>query len=120
LRRLAVIVGAIFGLGLAFAAGWTAAIFTDGPRQAERRFKADCELAAPVLADPAFRRLEPFDFPVNGFSLGGPVATRAEYNRLQAEMARLFGEPRVGHIVADVWVETGAEPGPAADRAGGR
>lgn len=117
MRWFVIIVAALFGLALAFAAGWTAAIFSFGPMHSAERFRADCELAAPVLADPAFRRLEPFDFPVNGFSLGGPVATRAEYNRLEVEMGRLFGEPRVGHIVSDVWVEK-AQQDVAPDRGG--
>jgi hypothetical protein len=116
-RRLLVASGVLLGLlglGLAFAAGWFAGAFTEGQRQADRRFREDCNVAAPILADPAFRRLEPFDFPVNGFSLGGPVPTQADYDRLSVEVSRVFGEPKVGHILADVWVEA-AEPGVAPD-----
>ncbi len=76
-------------------------------REAERRFVADTELAAPVLAsDPAFKWIGPTDFPVLGFCLSGPVPTRADYDRLRSEMLRLFGEARVDHVMNDVRVES--------------
>jgi hypothetical protein len=116
-RRALLIIGIVCGIGLAFGSGWFWGGFTQARREAERRYQQDCEMFAPVLtADPAFRRLLTFDFPVNGYSLGGPVATPADYDRLRREVARAFGEPRVGHILADVWVEALAEPAAAVDR----
>ena len=44
---------------------------------------------------------------MNGFCVMGPVATQDDYARLQAEVVRLLGEPRLGHVIADVWVEEG-------------
>ena len=82
-------------------------------RQAERRFQHDCELAAPALADPPSRRLLTLDFPSAGFYLDGPVATKADYDRLRAEMTRFFGEERVSHVMTNVWVEAKTETAPA-------
>src|SRR5262245_14269935 len=82
-------------------------------RESERRYRHDSELAAPTLADPAYRRLLTTDFPSAGFCISGPVMTKAAYDRLRAEMTRLFGEERVDHIMADVWVEAKTETAPA-------
>ena len=55
-------------------------------------------------------RLVTVNFPVAGICLAGPVETRDDYNRLRAEMVRLFGEPRIGHVMGDVLVEPAAAP----------
>ena len=34
-----------------------------------------------------------------------PVASRAHYDRLRAEVIRLLGEPRAGHVLQDVVIE---------------
>jgi hypothetical protein len=104
-RQTLIISGVLCSVLFAFGAGWFFGGFTQAQREVQRRYQHDCELARPLLAEPAFQRLVPFDFPVNGFCLGGPLATQADYERLRAEVTRLFGEPRVGHILADVWVE---------------
>ena len=81
-------------------------MFIQAQREAERRFAADVALATPVLsADPTFHRLVSVNFPVAGFCLSGPVPTRANYDRLRSEMKSLFGEERMGHVMADVWIE---------------
>jgi hypothetical protein len=105
--RLALIVyGALIGVCAAFYAGCEAGKWYRAHHQFERRFEKERQLASPVLAaDPAFRRLLPVNFPVLGFCLGGPVPTKADHDRLRAEMVRLFGEPRIDHRLADVWVE---------------
>ena len=113
-----VVVLIVCSMSLAFLVGLPYFRFIQAHRDADRRFRQDCELFAPVLAaDPAFQRLVPFDFPVNGYCLGGPVPTQADLDRLREHVARVFGEPRVGHILADVWVEPAAEPAAGPDPA---
>src|SRR4051794_34348922 len=93
------VVGVVCGMGLAFGVGWGWGRFTQAHREADRRFREDSERFAPVLgADPALRRLQPFDFPVTGFSLGGPVPTQSDLDRLRGHVTRVFGEARAGHI----------------------
>ena len=88
-------------------------------QESERRYEQERELVAPVLAaDPAFGRIMTVDFPVAGICLSGPVETRDDYNRLRAAMIRLFGEPRVGHVTQEVWVERATEPAAAPGRGG--
>ncbi|HVK17472.1 MAG TPA: hypothetical protein VM533_11020 [Fimbriiglobus sp.] len=105
--RLALIVfGALFAVCAAFYAGWGAGKWYGVHHEFERRFEEERQLASPVLAtDPAFRRLLPVNFPVLGFCLDGPVPTKADHDRLRAEMVRLFGEPRIEHVLSDVWIE---------------
>ena len=112
-RLLALVLVAVCIAGLA---GWLGGACAQARREAERRYAEDLELAAPALTHPAFKRLIPVDFPVRGFCLSGPVVTQADYDRLRAAMVRLFGEPRVEHVLADVWVETPVGPNIAPDR----
>ena len=113
-----VVVLIVCSMSLAFLVGLPYFRFIQAHRDADRRFRQDCELFAPVLAaDTAFQRLVPFDFPVNGYCLGGPVPNEADLDRLRGHVTRVFGEPRVGHILADVWVEPAAEPAAASSPA---
>lgn len=106
MRLQSALFGLILGLSAGLIFGWQLGGYYTIHREFEQRYLADCDLAAPVLAaDPAFRGLVPVNFPVAGFCLGGIVATRDEYDRLRKEMARLFGEPRVAHVMQDVWVK---------------
>jgi hypothetical protein len=122
MRRALITIAVIISLAAAFVAGWVGAVFYGGHEAKERRYKDDVEAVMPVLAaEPAFRRLEPFDFPVNGFCLQGSVATQADYDRLWTEVARRLGEIRVGHVMADVWIDGMSErPKPIPKQAGDR
>jgi hypothetical protein len=57
------------------------------------------------LTDPAFRDVVTLYYPILGFHLAGSVKNQEDHNRLRAEMVRLFGEPRIGHIMQDVRAE---------------
>lgn len=82
--------------------------------KSEQRFKKDSEQLTPFLdAEPAYRRLVPVNFPSAGYSLSGPVETRAEFDRLWLEVVRVFGEERASHIMTDVWIESGSKAKPA-------
>jgi len=106
------VVGTVVGAAAGLYFGWQLGQFYAVHRESERRYEADCALAAPVLAaDPGFHQVVTFNFPVAGFCLGGPVPTQDDYDRLRAAMLRLFGEPRIGHVMQDVWVERADEPG---------
>jgi hypothetical protein len=122
MRTGLIIIAVLLGLAVAFVAGWFGGGQYTHLEDKERRYEKDVEAVMPVLAaDPAFRRLEPFDFPVNGFCLQGSVATQADYDRLWAEVARLLGELRVAHVMADVWIDGVKErPSPTPKRAGTR
>lgn len=114
MRRVLLLMIFLVAVSLAGFAGWVGGGFVTARGEADRRYAEDLNLAAPVLAaNPAFQRLMPVDFPVNGFCLSGPVATQTDYDRLRAEMIRLFGEPRAGHVLADVWIEAAAKPNAA-------
>ena len=100
------LIGTLIGVCAAFYVGWHVGRWSGVHHEFERRFEKERHLASPVLAaDPAYQRLVPVNFPVLGFCLGGPVPTKADHDRLRTEMVRLFGEPRIEHILADVWVE---------------
>ena len=105
--RLALIIAVgLIGTVAGFCIGYPVGRLRMAFEEIERRYEEDCASAAPVLAaDPAFRRLKTARYPVLGFCLEGPVAKQDDYDRLRAEMARLFGEPRVAHIMNDVVVE---------------
>lgn len=104
---MAVVVGTVAG----FCAGWQFGQYYAAHREFERRYEEERQRVAPVLAaDPAFRRLITVNFPVAGICLAGPVESQEDYDRLRAVMVRLFGEPRVGHVMQDVVVERAAEP----------
>jgi hypothetical protein len=112
-------IGLLIGLGLAFGIGWFWGGYTQAHRDAERQYQQDCELFAPVLAaDPAFHRLIKVNFPVAGYCLDGSVRTQADFDRLQNEVARIFGVPRIGHVLANVWIEEAAVPAAAPGRGG--
>jgi hypothetical protein len=112
MRPIVILAAVVIGLGAAFRVGYDYGQCVAVHREFERQYDRERELVAPVLAaDPAFGRLITVNFPVAGICLGGPVATRDDYNRLRSEVLRLFGEPRVGHVMQDVWVERAAEPG---------
>jgi hypothetical protein len=119
MRQTLIVAVFVIGLCAAFKVGWEAGQFAAVHREFERRYEAERELVAPVLAaDPAFRRLVTVNFPVAGICLAGPVDNWSDYNRLRAEMLRLFGEPRIGHVMQDVVVEQAARPRAANDRGG--
>ena len=100
----------VIGQSLAFAAGWCVSGYIHVRSETERHFRRDCELAAPILAaDPAFRRVESFDFPVNGFCLGWAAAQTA-HDRLRIEVNRVFGAARAEQSMADVFIESATEP----------
>jgi hypothetical protein len=101
------VVGCLLGvLGVAACVSFPFIQFIQAKRDAERRFAVDVALATPVLsADPTFHRLIPVNFPVAGFCLSGPVPTRTDCDRLRSRMKSLFGEERMGHVMADVWIE---------------
>jgi hypothetical protein len=100
----------LVGLAIGGSVGWFAGRFVTVLKVADEQYDRDTALAWPVLSgDPAFRHLGPLNYPVGGFCLAGSVPTEADYDRLRAEMIRLFGEPRVDHILNDVRVE---EPNP--------
>jgi hypothetical protein len=122
MRKALVISAVLLGLCAAFCAGWFSGGRYTYMKVTERRYNQDVEFVMPGLAaDPAFRRLETFDFPVNGFCLQGSVATQADYDRLWAEVLRLLGESRVGHVMADVWIEGIKDrPIPTPNKAGSR
>jgi hypothetical protein len=118
-RQALVALAFVVGLCTAFQVGWEAGQYAQAHREFERRYAEDRKLVAPVLAaDPAFQRIVTVNFPVAGICLDGPVETRDDYDRLRAEMVRLFGEPRIGHVMQDVVVERAAEPAAALDRGG--
>src|SRR5690349_2774453 len=74
--------------------------------KSEHRFRNDAEQLAPFLnADHAYRELIAVKFPSLGYSLSGPVETEAAFDRLRQEVVQVFGEERVPHIMADVWIE---------------
>ncbi len=111
MRLLLVVVAVVFGIGAGFAVGWQLGQYYAVHREFEQRYAAERSLVAPVLAaDPAFRQITTVNFPVAGICLGGPLETRDDYERLRAAMLRLFGEPRIGHVMQDVWVGRAAEP----------
>jgi hypothetical protein len=118
--RLAFLVGGLLiGLVIGSYAGYQYGQFHALHRDFERRYEEDRGLVAPLLAaDPAFRRIVTENFPVAGICLAGPVESQEDLRRLHGEMARLFGERRVGHIMQDVVVERSAEPVAAPDRGG--
>jgi hypothetical protein len=118
-RQALVVLAFVVGLCTAFRIGWEFGQLAEAHREFERRYAEEQKLVAPVLAaDPAFRRIVTVNFPVAGICLAGYVETRDDYNRLRAEIVRLFGEPRIGHVMQDVVVERAAEPAAALDRGG--
>jgi hypothetical protein len=105
-RLTLIVCGALIGLCITFYIGWSIGRWYGVHHEFERQFEEDRQLASPVLAiDPVFQRIMPVNFPVRGFCLSGPVPTQADHDRLRVEMVRLFGEPRIEHVLADVWVE---------------
>lgn len=84
---------------------WVIAGHAGEVRERHRRCERERELIAPVLADPAFARLEVLDdtAPGGGILLLGPVKTRADLTRLRAEIVRPFGEPRADTVLMLVY-----------------
>lgn len=117
MRLILVMIGLVVGLFAGFYFGWEFGQYQEAHREFEQRYRDDRERIDPVLAaNPAFRRLTMSNFPVAGICLGGPVATREDYNRLRAEMVRIFGESRIANVMYDVFVERVVEAGAAPDR----
>ena len=111
-RAAAATLALLIGLAAGGAVGWFAGRFSAVIKAADEQYDRDTALAWPVISrDPAFRELGALHYPVGGFCLAGSVPTQADYDRLRAEMVRLFGEPRVGHILNDVRVGPDVEMG---------
>ena len=102
----AVLIGIVIGFSVGICVSFSMGGHLGALRAFERRYAEECELVAPVLAsDPAYRKIVTVNFPVRGICLSGPLETQAEFDRLRAEMLRVLGEPRIGHVMSDVWVE---------------
>lgn len=101
MRAAAIAVGIVFLL-VSLTCAWFAGEWTGGYRERHQRYLNERDLLAPVLAnDPAFADIKILEAtgPGGGIYLIGSVKVGAPFERLKAELMKLFGEPRAKELL---------------------
>jgi hypothetical protein len=102
LMRTAIVVFGVLSLLIIWVGVWIAGEYVGGHRERYKRYLAERDLLAPVLAsDPAFAEVMVVeDTGRGGILLWGPVKGEAAFERLKTELQRLFGEPRTKDLLS--------------------
>lgn len=89
--------------GFCFALGLGAGLLFGDLQCYQRQTAAELAEVTPLLqSDPAYKNLEPAPVSNGGIELVGAVKTRAEYERLNVELAKIVGKKRGEEIGSGV------------------